>query len=129
MNGRLRPTSTMSPRRSAVIVTDEPSGISINFVSGGGAGAWPCARAVAASANMAVPLSSARRPTTFGDRLGMGLLDGAMFRRFGPGRKTIRDARARSLVLLLLFRRPLLLFEPRAAQDVAHCVVAFLAGV
>src|SRR5437667_397642 len=56
MNGRLRPTSTMSPRRSTVTVTDEPSGASASVVTGSAGGAWPCPRAVAATANSAVPM-------------------------------------------------------------------------
>src|SRR5471032_1112358 len=67
MNVRLRPTSTISPRRSTVIVTDGPGGTSTTVVTGSAAGACPCARAVAATANMAVALISARRPTTLGD--------------------------------------------------------------
>src|SRR4051812_18898095 len=71
MDGRLKPTSTMSPRRSTVIVTAAPSGTSVSVVDGCGCGsadgAWPCTCAVAATARSAVPLSSARRPTLFGD--------------------------------------------------------------
>src|SRR5258708_5572366 len=75
MNGRLRPTSTMSPRRSTVIVTDEPSGTFVNVVTGSAGAVWFCARAVAATANIAVPLMSARRPTTFGDPFCIHILD------------------------------------------------------
>src|SRR4030095_14914016 len=67
MKGRLRPTSTMSPRRSTVTVTDGPSGTSASVVACSAGGGCPCARAVAATASMAVPLISARRPTTLGD--------------------------------------------------------------
>src|SRR6266849_8882896 len=75
MNGRLRPTSTMSPRRSTVTVTDGPGGTSASVVTGSAGGGCPCARAVAAIANMAVPLMSARRPTAFGDVFCMDVLN------------------------------------------------------
>src|SRR5690349_18242432 len=67
MNGRLRPTSTISPRRSTVTVTDGPSGTSPSVVACSAGGGCPCARAVAATASMAVPLISERRPNILGD--------------------------------------------------------------
>ena len=92
MNGRLRPTSTMSPRRSTVIVTDGPSGASASVVTGSAGGVWPCARAVAATASIAVPLSSARRPTILGDVFCMGVL-GCVSIITNHGAQPLRHAR------------------------------------
>src|SRR5262249_131916 len=60
---------------STVTVTDGPSGTSASVVGGSAGGGWSCARAVAATASMAVPLISARRPTVLGDGFGMGDLN------------------------------------------------------
>src|SRR5437879_2460512 len=46
MNGRLRPTSTMSSRRSTVTVTDGPSGTSSTLVTASACGVWLCGRAL-----------------------------------------------------------------------------------
>ena len=62
----------MSPRRSTVTVTDGPKRTSASIVAGSAGAGWPCARAVAAIASIAVPLSSARRPTWFGTGVFIG---------------------------------------------------------
>src|SRR5205814_8343819 len=97
---RLRPTRTMSPRRSTVTVNDGPSGTSASVVAGSDGGGWPCARAVAATASMAVPLMSARRPTTLGDVFCIRVLDAlyscdpaAVARQFARSRTLIPDVR------------------------------------
>ena len=63
MNGRLRPMSAISPRRSTVTVAEELSGTSASVVAGSAGGVWLCARAAAATAVSAAPVIRARRPT------------------------------------------------------------------
>src|SRR5437588_1346621 len=63
MNGRFRPMSAISPRRSTVTVDEALRGISASLVSGAAGGLWFCARATAATAVMAAPVKSVRRAT------------------------------------------------------------------
>src|SRR5262245_27248430 len=100
MNGRLSPISTMSSRRSTVIVADELSGTFLSVVAGWASGVWLSARAAAAAtAVMAAPVRTALRPI-FADGFFIGYLAPRHFicDRTGDGAVRVSDPQRRTAV-------------------------------